>query len=79
MPEASRHPQFTNGHDTLPGHETSNGHHYSDGIATTKPHQSTVSQVFHPTLGKIANPGPLGLISFALTTFVLGLYQCGAG
>lgn len=26
-----------------------------------------------------ANPAPLGLIGFALTTFVLGLYQCGAG
>ncbi|KHN97156.1 Gpr1 family protein [Metarhizium album ARSEF 1941] len=41
--------------------------------------QSTVSQVYDPQFFKIANPGPLGLISFALTTFVLGLYQCGAG
>ncbi|PHH77688.1 hypothetical protein CDD82_3399 [Ophiocordyceps australis] len=44
-----------------------------------KPHQSTVSQVTNPQFFKIANPGPLGQISFALTTFVLGLYQCGAG
>ena len=28
--------------------------------------------------GKVGNPGPLGLISFALTTFVLGIYQAGA-
>ncbi|ODA75940.1 hypothetical protein RJ55_08581 [Drechmeria coniospora] len=40
-----------------------------------KPHQATVSQVFDPQFFKVANPGPLGLISFALTTFVLGLYQ----
>ncbi|EQL00371.1 Gpr1 family protein [Ophiocordyceps sinensis CO18] len=44
-----------------------------------KPHQSMVSQVSDPPFFKVANPGPLGLISFALTTFVLGLYQCGAG
>lgn len=39
----------------------------------------TVSQVPHPPFEKLANPGPLGLLSFAITTFVLGLYQCGAG
>jgi hypothetical protein len=44
-----------------------------------RPHQAMISQVYQPTLGKIGNPGPLGLIGFALTTFVLGLYQCGAG
>ncbi|KAL6893224.1 GPR1/FUN34/yaaH family domain-containing protein [Trichoderma longibrachiatum] len=43
------------------------------------PHQAMVSQVYQPTLGKIGNPGPLGLLGFALTTFCLGLYQCGAG
>lgn len=41
--------------------------------------QATISQVYDPSFFKIANPGPLGLISFALTTFVLGLYQCGTG
>ncbi|GJN71500.1 GPR1/FUN34/yaaH family protein [Purpureocillium lilacinum] len=44
-----------------------------------RPRQLTVSQVYDPQFFNIANPGPLGLISFALTTFVLGLYQCGAG
>lgn len=39
----------------------------------------TVSQVPLPPFTKLANPGPLGLLSFALTTFVLGLYECGAG
>lgn len=38
-----------------------------------------VSQVMNPPFYKVANPGPLGLLSFAMTTFVLGLYQCGAG
>lgn len=42
-------------------------------------HQSTISQVFDPRVGKVANPGPLGLISFGITTFVLGFYQCGVG
>jgi len=42
-------------------------------------HTAMVSQVPVPPFGKLANPGPLGLIGFALTTFVLGLYQCGAG
>lgn len=39
----------------------------------------TVSQVPVPPYMKLGNPGPLGLLSFALTTFVLGLYECGAG
>uniref|UniRef100_A0A060SY23 ARAD1A17248p n=1 Tax=Blastobotrys adeninivorans TaxID=409370 RepID=A0A060SY23_BLAAD len=40
----------------------------------------TVSQVLGDTpFYKIANPGPLGLISFAITTFCVGLYHCGAG
>lgn len=39
----------------------------------------TVSQVPFPDREKLGNPGPLGLLSFAITTFVLGLYQCGAG
>ena len=43
------------------------------------PHQATISQVYDPRVGKIANPGPLGLISFGITTFVLGFYQCGVG
>ena len=43
------------------------------------PRNYTVSQVPFPPYQKLANPGPLGLIGFALTTFVLGLYQCGAG
>jgi succinate-acetate transporter protein len=38
-----------------------------------------VSQVLHPEYEKLANPGPLGLIAFAITTFVVGLYECGAG
>lgn len=39
----------------------------------------TVSQVPMPPFTKLGNPGPLGLLSFALTTFALGLYECGAG
>lgn len=39
----------------------------------------TVSQVPLPPFTKLGNPGPLGLLSFALTTFALGLYECGAG
>ena len=38
-----------------------------------------VSQVPQPQYMKLANPGPLGLLSFAITTFALGLYECGAG
>lgn len=41
-------------------------------------HQATVSQVYDPK-PKPANPGPLGLLSFALTMFCVGLYQCGVG
>lgn len=39
----------------------------------------TVSHVPLPQYMKLANPGPLGLLAFALTTFALGLYECGAG
>ncbi|GAD94245.1 conserved hypothetical protein [Paecilomyces variotii No. 5] len=42
-------------------------------------HQATVSQVLSPPYQKLANPGPLGLLGFAVTTLVLGLYQCGVG
>lgn len=42
-------------------------------------HRSTVSQVANPEYMKLANPGPLGLLAFAITTFVVGLYECGAG
>jgi hypothetical protein len=42
-------------------------------------HLATVSQVAHPEFMKLANPGPLGLLAFAITTFVVGLYECGAG
>ena len=42
-------------------------------------HQPTVSQVAHPEFTKLGNPGPLGLLSFAITTFIVGLYECGAG
>jgi len=74
-------------------HATNSGLH-TDGVETNGLHKDeasvpaasrhgeqlvTVSQVPHPEFMKLANPGPLGLIGFALTTFVLGLYQCGAG
>ncbi|RCI12375.1 hypothetical protein L249_0043 [Ophiocordyceps polyrhachis-furcata BCC 54312] len=49
------------------------------GYTAPKPHQSTVSQVPDPKPFRAANPGPLGLISFALTTFCLSIYLCGAG
>jgi hypothetical protein len=42
-------------------------------------HQQTVSQVEAPVFTKLGNPGPLGLLSFAITTFVVGLLECGAG
>lgn len=74
---------FTNGNhsnrDFAPNDQAyyRNGHAEHGGIPP-KPHQSTVSQVYAP-VSKPGNPGPLGLISFALTTFCLGFYQCGVG
>lgn len=61
--------------DLHDGHQN-NG---ADLKARVPKHTGMVSQVLAPQFGKLANPGPLGLIGFALTTFVLGLYQCGAG
>lgn len=53
------------------------GHH---GQAAAAPRQGAmVSQVLQPQYMKLANPGPLGLLAFAITTFVVGLYECGAG
>ncbi|ORZ11882.1 GPR1/FUN34/yaaH family-domain-containing protein [Absidia repens] len=40
------------------------------------PHPAPPAVIASPT---IANPGPLGLSSFALTTFVLSLHNAGAG
>jgi succinate-acetate transporter protein len=64
--------------------DTTNGQGaYKDEATVANPaaphHLTYVSQVPNPPYNKLANPGPLGLIGFALTTFVLGLYQCGAG
>lgn len=53
--------------------------HQKENAAANEPRTFTVSQVPHPQFEKLGNPGPLGLLSFAITTFVLGLYQCGAG
>jgi hypothetical protein len=79
---------YTNGHGNVNSHNTrdfapntqayyQNGYYENGGIPP-KPHQATVSQVYYP-VSKPGNPGPLGLISFALTTFCLGFYQCGVG
>lgn len=77
--DARHHQQYTDGDG-----QNSNGYaparyDMEANHTAPKPFQSTVSQVYDPTFFKIANPGPLGLISFALTTFVLGFYQCGVG
>lgn len=73
--EAGNFSNGTNGH----GSDYTNGQHFGDTTPTVPKHQGTISQVIQPDFFKVANPGPLGLISFALTTFVLGLYQCGVG
>lgn len=64
--------------------EQHNGVSHQNGVTNGHPehvihHNPLVSQVPFPPYQKLANPGPLGLFGFALTTFVLGLYQCGAG
>lgn len=59
--------------------ETNGAQHNHDPHDAPIRHDVTVSQVPSPEFTKLANPGPLGLIGFALTTFVLGLYQCGVG
>lgn len=38
-----------------------------------------VSQVLHLQDMKFANLGSVGLLLLAIITFVLGLYECGAG
>lgn len=46
---------------------------------TEAPNTHYVSQVPNAPFEKLGNPGPLGLFSFAVTTFMLGLFKCGAG
>jgi hypothetical protein len=81
--ESSEHKHFNHGAD-----RNVNGHDYASFMETgdnglvpglSPKRRATVSQVYDPSFFKIANPGPLGLFSFALTTFVLGFYQCGVG
>lgn len=86
--EAARQPvgegyHAAEGQNVTNGRDFTNGQHQVDGqhdktVPVNLP-PVTVSQVPRPPFMKLANPGPLGLIGFALTTFVLGLYQCGAG
>lgn len=55
---------------------------YQPGIRDENELQKQQTQLVssvRPGPGIKANPGPLGLFGFATTTFVLGLYQCGAG
>ena len=52
--------------------------HHENQAASSRP-GAMVSQVLQPQYTKLANPGPLGLLAFAITTFVVGLYECGAG
>ncbi|KAK2880136.1 hypothetical protein FQN49_000550 [Arthroderma sp. PD_2] len=42
-------------------------------------HKVAVSNVSSPPFNKLANPAPLGLFGFAVTSFVVGMYNCGAG
>ncbi|OJD15889.1 hypothetical protein AJ78_03907 [Emergomyces pasteurianus Ep9510] len=51
----------------------------SKGGTINQRRQHTVSLVPNPSYRKPANPGPLGLLGFATTTFVMALYQCGVG
>ncbi|KAF7555126.1 hypothetical protein G7046_g6620 [Stylonectria norvegica] len=89
-PNGNNGHRHQNGHQNAPpnGYQLGNGppNGYQMGPPNegrnpmlSRPHQSMVSHVYDPPYYRIANPGPLGLMSFALTTFVLGLYQCGAG
>lgn len=47
---------------------------HAPGVINAEQHQGFLSQQF-PTLG---NPAPLGLCGFALTTFVLSMFNVGA-
>ncbi|KAA8898294.1 hypothetical protein TRICI_006612 [Trichomonascus ciferrii] len=62
-----------------PNHSASNDKinrvYYTEG----PPNSHYVSQVPNAPFEKLGNPGPLGLFSFAVTTFMLGLFKCGAG
>lgn len=60
-------------------HLPANGAGHHDHTAAVAREGAMVSQVLQPQYTKLANPGPLGLLSFAITTFVVGLYECGAG
>ncbi|KAF3893993.1 putative FUN34 - transmembrane protein involved in ammonia production [Trichophyton interdigitale] len=40
---------------------------------------SNGSHVALPSFSKLANPAPLGLFGFSVTSIVVGLYNCGAG
>lgn len=88
MSDTTAHNDYVGGYNPNNVNYNANHHHHANydpdmenggPSHIPKPHQSTVSQVYDPSFFKIANPGPLGLISFALTTMVLGLFQCGIG
>lgn len=67
------------GATTMDGATEQSGGDVSAAAAAAAYNKLFVSQVPAPPFLRLANPGPLGLIGFALTTFALGLYQCGAG
>lgn len=84
MDSSSRVPHGTAESDQFPTEGKQKRIEQENGGQKARPDPSSrqgalVSQVLQPQYMKLANPGPLGLLSFALTTFALGLYECGAG
>lgn len=59
--------------------QPTNAPDHREHVAAATRQGAMVSQVLQPQYMKLANPGPLGLLAFAITTFVVGLYECGAG
>ncbi|KAA8901667.1 hypothetical protein TRICI_006032 [Trichomonascus ciferrii] len=62
-----------------PDDKEANNHNVGQQPTHVDPNAHLISQVMHPEFQKLGNPGPLGLYSFAITSFMLGLYNCGAG
>lgn len=83
-PHGLGEPSYSASKERIEHRDDAERHPNQQGHVPVHPHDpalrqgAMVSQVLAPSF-KPGNPGPLGLLSFALTTFALGLYECGAG
>lgn len=71
---------FSHTPDNMPKEQGVHLDRVTKNPGTSSARQGTMMfQVLQPQFTKMTNPGPLGILSFAIITFTIGLYECRSG